>query len=110
LSSIFVTTCKAYEVAKYLEQRHINHLTLIGYDLLPPNLYFLEKGRIGFLINQNAGTQGYMGIYVLTQHLVFKRQVPEIKYLPLDVVTKENMNYFIEKVKPGIMELSYDVA
>ena len=106
LRSIFVTTCKAYEVAKYLEQRHIHHLTLVGYDLLPPNFYFLEKGRIDFLINQNARTQGYLGIYELTQHLVFRRPVQEIRYLPLDVVTKENMNYFVDKENLAIMELS----
>lgn len=96
LASIFVTTSKAHEIAKYLEQRHIKHIKIIGYDLLPQNLYFLNKGSISFLINQNPKGQGYWGIYQLTDHLVFKKEVPILKYLPLDIVTKENMNYYID--------------
>jgi LacI family transcriptional regulator len=94
VGAIFVTTCKAYEVAKYLEQRRIENISIVGYDLLAPNLHYLAEGKIDFLINQNARAQGYWGIRELTDHLVFKRDVPELKYLPLDIVTKENMNYF----------------
>lgn len=96
MGSIFVTTSKAYEIVKYLEQRHIKHIKIIGYDLLPQNLYCLNKGTISFLINQNPKGQGYWGIYQLTDHLVFKKEVPLIKYLPLDIVTKENMNYYVD--------------
>lgn len=103
LAGIFVTTCKAYEVAKYLEQKHINNLKVIGYDLLPSNLYFLDKGRISFLINQNARAQGYWGIYQLTEYLVFKKTVPPIKYLPLDIVARENMNYFLDKERSAFI-------
>jgi LacI family transcriptional regulator len=69
----------------------------MGYDLMPKNLYFLNKGVISFLINQNPKGQGYWGIYLLTDHLVFKKEVPIIKYLPLDIVTKENLNYFLDE-------------
>lgn len=96
IASVFVTTSKAYEIAKHLEQRRIRHIKIIGYDLLPQNLYFLNKGTISFLINQNPKGQGYWGIYQLTDHLVFKKEVPIIKYLPLDIVTKENMNYYTD--------------
>ncbi|WPV01992.1 substrate-binding domain-containing protein [Mucilaginibacter sp. cycad4] len=96
LASIFVTTSKAHEIAKYLEQRYIKHIKIIGYDLLAPNLYFLNKGTISFLINQNPKGQGYWGIYQLTDSLVFKKEVPVIKYLPLDIVTKENVNYYAD--------------
>jgi LacI family transcriptional regulator len=96
MTSVFVTTSKAHEIAKHLEQRHIKHIKIIGYDLLPANLYFLNKGAISFLINQNPKGQGYWGIYQLTDYLAFKKEVPIIKYLPLDIVTKENMNYYID--------------
>lgn len=96
IASVFVTTSKAYEIAKHLEQRRIRHIKIIGYDLLPQNLYFLNKDAISFLINQNPKGQGYWGIYQLTDHLVFKKEVPIIKYLPLDIVTKENMNYYTD--------------
>lgn len=105
LKQIFVTTSQAYDVAKYLEQRHINHIKLIGYDLIPPNLHYLNKGNISFLINQNPKGQGYWGIYLLAEHLVFKKEVPIIKYLQLDIVTNENLNYFLDEKDPSYISI-----
>lgn len=97
LAVIFVTTSKAHEIATYLEQRCIKHIRIIGYDLLPENIHFLNKGDISFLINQNPKGQGYWGIHELTDYLVFKKEVPALRYLPLDIVSKENLNYYIEQ-------------
>ena len=96
LGSIFVTTSKAHEVARYLEERSITRLKIVGYDLLPQNIHFLNNGAISFLINQNPRGQGYWGIHELTDHLVFKKEVPVVKYLPLDIVSRENLGYYIE--------------
>ena len=35
LKGIFVSTSKAYEIADYLQNRHIHHLKIVGYDLVP---------------------------------------------------------------------------
>ncbi|MGZ3758000.1 MAG: sugar ABC transporter substrate-binding protein, partial [Mucilaginibacter sp.] len=70
------------------------HIKIIGYDLLPKNINFLNKGFISFLINQNPEGQGYWGVHYLAKHIVFNKDVPPLKYLPLDVVTKENLAYF----------------
>ena len=94
LKSIFVSTSKAYKIAEYLLERHIYHVKLVGYDLLPKNLNFLDQDFISFLINQNPKGQGYWGLNLLADHLIFKKEVPVLKYLPLDVVTKENADYF----------------
>jgi LacI family transcriptional regulator len=96
LKCIFVTTSKAYEIANYLEQKHIKHIKIIGYDLLKKNLHYLNKDAISFLINQNPEGQGFWGINLLTDFLVFKKEVPILKYLPLDIVTKENLNYYLK--------------
>lgn len=96
LEGIFVTTSKAYKVASYLKQRHIKKIKIVGYDLLPKNIQFLNNGFISFLINQNPKGQGYWGINSLADHLIFKKEVNSLKYLPLDIVTKENVNYFLD--------------
>ena len=100
LRHIFVTTSQAYHIAQYLEEKNIMHIKLIGYDLVEPNLHYLNNGTISFLINQNPEGQGYWGIKHLSDHLVFKKKVPVIRYLPLDVVTMENQNYFIAEKEP----------
>ncbi len=97
IRSVFVTTSKAHEIAKHLEQRHLPDVNIVGYDLLPQNLYYLNKGTISFLINQNPRGQGYWGINQLVDHLVFKKEVAPVKFLPLDIITKENLNYYLDE-------------
>ncbi|MGQ8335239.1 substrate-binding domain-containing protein [Sunxiuqinia sp. A32] len=96
LAGIFVTTSKSYTIAKYLKDRKNKNIRLVGYDLLKMNLDFLEEGYINFLINQNPKRQGYYGIHLLVDHLVFKKEINSVKYLPLDIITAENLHYYIE--------------
>lgn len=97
LKAIFVTNSKAYQMAFYLEKYDLTDIRLIGYDLLPKNLHYLDKGIIKFLINQNPKGQGYWGIHQLTDFLAFKKEIEPIKYLPLDIITKENLNYYLDE-------------
>lgn len=97
LKAVFVTTSKAHDIAKYLDQQGIQNVNIVGYDLLPQNVHYLNKGSISFLINQNPKGQGYWGINQLVEHLIFKREVAAIKFLPLDIVTKENFNYYVDE-------------
>ena len=96
LRGIFVSTSKAYEVAPYLKNSP-HAIRLVGYDLLEENIRFLNSGAIDFLINQNPREQGYYGLYALADQLVFKKEVASLKFLPLDIITKENLHYYVEK-------------
>ncbi len=97
LKGVFVSTSKAYKLAAYLALRKLPTVKVVGYDLLAENLQYLETNYISFLINQNPRRQGYWGLNVLADYLIFKKDVPPIKYLPLDVVTKENASYFADE-------------
>jgi LacI family transcriptional regulator len=96
LSAVYITNSKAFEIASYLERNGLTHIKLVGYDLLEPNLHYLDKEIISFLINQNPLGQGYWGIHQLANHLVFKKEIQPIKYLPLDIITKENLDYYLD--------------
>ncbi|CAA9294804.1 MAG: putative LacI-family transcriptional regulator [uncultured Cytophagales bacterium] len=91
IGGIFVTTSKAYVLAPLLPRR----IRLVGYDLLPENQRYLRDGAIDFLINQNPQGQGYWGIVRLADHLVFRQPVAPLYHLPLDIVTKENLQYYL---------------
>ncbi len=93
-SGFFVTNSRAFTIAEYLVKRNLKHIRLVGYDLLEKNIHFLNQGIINFLINQNPYKQGYYGIELLIDHLVFKKKIEPIKYLPLDIVTTENLLYY----------------
>ena len=94
IKGFFVTTSRAHVIAAYLQKHKLSRVRLVGYDLLDPNIRFLQEGIIDFLINQNPKGQGFNGIMHLADHLIFKKQVLPIKYLPLDIVTKENVQYY----------------
>lgn len=96
IAGIFVTNSKAYTIASYLLKRELSQIRLVGFDLISKNLAFLEKGYINFLINQNPFKQGYLGISLLIDHLIFKKKISPIKYLPLDIITSENLYYYLE--------------
>jgi LacI family transcriptional regulator len=96
LAGIYVTTSKAFEIASFLIKNNLSHIKLIGYDLLLQNLHYLNEEVIQFLINQNPLGQGYWGIHQLANYLVFKKAVPQIKFLPLDIITKENLEYYLD--------------
>ncbi|WP_276496644.1 LacI family DNA-binding transcriptional regulator [Pontibacter litorisediminis] len=93
---VFVTNSKAYVMADYLTQRKLHQVHLVGYDLIEENLAHLNTNQVNFLINQNPKGQGYWGIQGLADHLIFKKKNNPIKYLPLDIITKENLHYYIE--------------
>jgi LacI family transcriptional regulator len=69
---------------------------LIGYDLTPENIHYLEKGTISFLINQKPVEQGYRAVFSLFNKIVLKKDVPSEILLPIDIVTKENLKYYEE--------------
>lgn len=96
LRAIYVTNSKAFEVAAFLERNNLLHIKLVGYDLVTSNLDYLKKDTIQFLINQNPFGQSYWGIHQLADYLVFKKDVPPIKFLPLDIITSENLDYYLD--------------
>jgi len=38
-----------------------------------------------------------MGIINLVNHLVFKKNVEKLQYLPLDIVVNENVDYYLKR-------------
>lgn len=53
--------------------------------------------KIRFLIKQNAWHQGYLAVMALVNKLVLKKQVPDHQYLPLDIVVRENVEYYLKR-------------
>ncbi len=95
VSGIFVTTSQAYQIAKLVAET-TNDVVLIGYDLLAENIKYLKQGAINFLIHQNPQTQTYLGITHLAEHLALQKPIQEKKLLPIDIVTSENLEFYLE--------------
>ena len=97
IGSIFVTGSKSFKIAEFLETEGISSVNIIGYDLLDRNVKYLKSGIIKFLIGQRPEEQIYKGIKKLFDFLSLNRVPDKIEYLPIDVVTSENVDFFIKQ-------------
>lgn len=94
VAAIFVTNSRVRSVAKYLRKRRKNKLTLIGYDLIEENIGYLTEGTIDFLIGQKPEEQGYLGLMVLFQAVVMGKKIDKEQYMPIDIITRENVEFY----------------
>jgi len=88
---IFVSTSKTYIVSEFMEQKKINTIKLVGYDLIKKNIDLLKRGSINFLINQNIERQTELAIHTMSNYLLYK-QIPEKNiHFPLEIITRYNV-------------------
>jgi LacI family transcriptional regulator len=95
IGSVFITGSRSYLIALYLEKEGLNSIDLIGYDLLDLNVKYLKSGSIRFLIGQRPEEQTYKGIKKLFEYLSQHKIPDKIEYLPVDIVTSENVDFFL---------------
>ncbi len=92
---LFVTGYEIYRVAKFVEEKKLGNIRMIGYDLLESNIDYLKKGKIDFLISQRPQNQGYKGIMNLFNSLVLKQPIVPKTPMPIDIITKENVDFYL---------------
>ena len=90
---IFNSTC--YILGNYLKERELKNIKLVGYDLIDKNTELLSEGVITALIAQRPEQQGYNGIKSLCNHLVLKQNPEKVNLMPIDILIKENLKYYL---------------
>ena len=88
---------KAYIIGEYLLKKHKQDFNLMGYDLLQRNVDCLKQGSIFFLIAQQPTLQGFDGIRALCEHLILKKEIAREHFMPIDLLTKENIEFYYNK-------------
>ncbi len=95
LRGIFVTNATTNHVAALVRARRLEgKVHVIGYDPIEENVRFMREGVIDFLISQQSERQGYEGIRTLYRHVVLKMPVESKIMTQLDIVTRENVDYY----------------
>lgn len=96
IKAAIIFNSKVYRLAKYFEDLNKTDIKLIGYDLLTDNVKYLKSGAIDYLIAQRPEKQAYMIIRDLCKNLIFNQETVRINYLPIDILMKENIDYYME--------------
>lgn len=91
---IFVTNSRVFSVAQFLESKKYTQIHLVGYDFSKENQNYLKNGLIDFLICHKPEEQGYRGLMSLYHHLALNLPVDQMYFMPIDIVTKENQDFY----------------
>lgn len=85
---------RAYILGNYFMKKDYDDFKLIGYDVIDQNVFYLENGLITHLIAQRPEVQGINCIKALFNHLLLKEKINLINYMPIDILIKENIQYY----------------
>jgi LacI family transcriptional regulator len=91
IAAIFVTNSRVYQVAKYLLNTSRKNISLVGYDLINPNIKYLNNGVIDFLISQKPREQGYKALVAVFNKLKMNKQPSPEQLIPIDIICRENL-------------------
>ncbi len=94
IAGLFVTNSRVHKVARFLSETGREKVRLIGYDLLPENIELLKEKRIDFLLSQKPEEQAFLGLSSLYNLVVFNREPQERLWIPIDIITSENLPYY----------------
>lgn len=95
VAGIFVTNSRVHLIGRFLAERGIMNVRLIGYDLLPESIEYLRRDYIDFLISQSPEEQAYLGLKQLFNIAVLKKSISQEILLPIEILTKENIDHYL---------------
>jgi len=93
IDAVFVTNSKVHLAVDCFD--HLGKRPkIIGYDLIKKNVALLHQGKIDFLLCQKPESQGYVATNILFDHIVKKERVKGENYTSIDIITRENIEYY----------------
>ncbi|MGL1885872.1 MAG: LacI family DNA-binding transcriptional regulator [Reichenbachiella sp.] len=91
---MFIPTCGAHGILSSMaSSKEALKLCSVGYDLTENNTQLLEAGTVSYIIHQKPAKQGYTAVQALYKKIILQEDVPETHYMPIDIVTQQNLGY-----------------
>lgn len=87
---------KVFRLAKFFTAISRQDVLLLGYDLLQENIDYLKQGVISYLIAQRPEKQAYFTVRDMCNELIFHKESQRINYMPIDILMKENIEYYMD--------------
>jgi LacI family transcriptional regulator len=92
-----VFNSRAYMISGYLRRSKRKDIALVGCGAIERNIADLKRGYISYLIAERPEKQGYLGFKTILEYLLFNKQPQEINYTPIDILIKENVDYYLNE-------------
>jgi LacI family transcriptional regulator len=88
-----VFNSKAHVLCRFFKENDVD-FKVIGYDAIDANIDCMKDGSVSYLIAQRPEVQGVNCIRAMFRHLLLDEKIKRINYMPLDIIMKENLEYY----------------
>jgi len=94
IGGVVVLNSRGNVVADYFAKNKIEDIRLVCIDITDANAKSLKANLIDFLICQEPERQGILAMRTLIEFLVYRQPVKVENYVPLDILTRETIDYY----------------
>lgn len=95
--SIAVLNSRGYIIADILDSLGIGKVKMISFDLTANNARCVRSGKIEALLCQRPALQGFLAVKAAIRYLLYnKMDMPEHTIMPIDIIMKQNLDYYRE--------------
>ncbi len=91
-----VLSSRSSVIAAYMDKHRIEGVKLVGVDLTENNCREIRRGYIDFVLGQRPEQQGYLAVKAMIHHLLYGDSAKACNVMPLDIVTRENLDLYSE--------------
>lgn len=94
IEGVFVTNSEAHLISGFHTLHELN-IRVVGFDLTKENIEELKAGGIDYIISQSPMQQGFRALQTLFELFIYKNIPNKVQYVPLDIIIKENVDFYI---------------
>lgn len=94
IGAILVSSAKTHIIAQYLQNKKINDIILVGYELTDENVGYLRKGIIRFLVGQKPAEQSEKAVKKLFDYLTTKQIPLKKEFQHVEIINIENIDSY----------------
>ncbi len=97
VKAVFVTNSRAHIISQFHKKSNLEKI-VVGFDLVKENILEMKKGNIDYLISQSPVIQGVKSVQTLFDFFINKKTPKAIQHVPLDIIIKENIDYYMNSI------------
>lgn len=90
---------RVFHLCRFLQRTERAGIRVVGYDVVPENVEALRQHMITYLIGQRPEDQGFQAVHALYARLVHGQEVKQTQYMPIDILTRDNIEYYLDSLK-----------
>lgn len=99
VGGIAVLNSRGHIISDALEELGVSNLAVAGFDLTYNNIRCIKKGTLDFVISQRPMLQGFHAVKSMLSYLLYRGKGQEkSRYMPLDIIFKENLLFYQEVI------------